>query len=171
MEAPPNVCTPNHLADAAAHIAAQHPDVFQLTVLEKEQCAALGMGSFLGVAEASEEPPKFIHLAYTPKGGAQRKVRCAGGLAGACGGGGVAWGHLDAFLGAARQELGPGGLWGCRAMSAECKQAGASATGSCCLPARAPPRTSAPRLAPHPARPPPHPHPPAGGCGGQGPDL
>jgi leucyl aminopeptidase len=74
VEAPPNVCTPTHLADAAAHIAAQHPGVFKLAVLEKAECAAMGMGSFLGVAEASDEPIKFIHLTYTPEGGAKRKV-------------------------------------------------------------------------------------------------
>jgi leucyl aminopeptidase len=39
-----------------------------LKVLEKAECEALGMGLFLGVAEASAEPPKFIHLTYTPKG-------------------------------------------------------------------------------------------------------
>lgn len=78
VEAPPNVCTPTHIADAAAHIARSAPDVFTLEVLEKEQCRALGMGSFLGVAEASDEPPKFIHLTYTPKGGAKRKVAVVG---------------------------------------------------------------------------------------------
>ncbi|KAL4534249.1 hypothetical protein Ndes2437B_g03536 [Nannochloris sp. 'desiccata'] len=69
VEAPPNVCTPTHLADAAAAIAAGAPDVMKLQVLEKEQCEALGMGLYLGVAEASDEPPKFIHLTYTPAGG------------------------------------------------------------------------------------------------------
>ena len=32
------------------------------------------MGSFLGVAEASDEPPKFIHLTYRPAGAAANKV-------------------------------------------------------------------------------------------------
>ncbi|PNH00126.1 putative cytosol aminopeptidase, partial [Tetrabaena socialis] len=74
VEAPPNVCTPTHIAEAAAHIAARAPDVFTLKVYEKEECMAMGMGLFLGVAEASAEPPKFIHLKYTPKGGASRKI-------------------------------------------------------------------------------------------------
>lgn len=38
-------------------------------MLEKDECEKLGMGLFLGVSEASAEPPKFIHLTYTPKGG------------------------------------------------------------------------------------------------------
>jgi len=71
VEAPPNICTPSHIAACAAHIAARFPDVMSLRVLEKAECAELGMGAFLGVAEASEQPPKFIHLTYTPPGGAK----------------------------------------------------------------------------------------------------
>jgi leucyl aminopeptidase len=70
VSAPPNVATPSALAAAAAAIAADFPDTFTLRVLEKDECAARGMGAFLGVAEASDEPPKLIHLTYTPKGGA-----------------------------------------------------------------------------------------------------
>ena len=36
---------------------------------EKAECEAMKMGCYLGVSEASEEPPKFVHLKYTPKGG------------------------------------------------------------------------------------------------------
>ncbi|EFJ45167.1 hypothetical protein VOLCADRAFT_106122 [Volvox carteri f. nagariensis] len=79
VEAPPNVCTPTHLADAAAHIAAKSPDVFTLKVYEKEECEAMGMGCYLGVAEASLEPPKFIHLKYSPPGGTtSRKIAIVG---------------------------------------------------------------------------------------------
>jgi leucyl aminopeptidase len=64
VEAPPNVCTPTHLADAAKHVASLAPEKFSLKVLEASDCAKLGMGCFLGVSEASLEPPKFIHLTY-----------------------------------------------------------------------------------------------------------
>lgn len=74
IEAPANVCTPTYLAHAAEHIAAISPDVMSLKVLEREQCQALGMGLFLGVAQGSDEPPKFIHLTYTPKEAVKRKV-------------------------------------------------------------------------------------------------
>ena len=37
-------------------------------ILEEADCKAMGMGCFLGVAECSEEPLKFIHLTYKPKG-------------------------------------------------------------------------------------------------------
>lgn len=69
MEAPPNVATPSYLAETAVAIAAAASDVMSAEILEKEQCAELGMGCYLAVAEASEEPPKFIHLTYKPKGG------------------------------------------------------------------------------------------------------
>ncbi|KAL4421979.1 hypothetical protein ABPG77_011002 [Micractinium sp. CCAP 211/92] len=78
VEAPPNVCTPTHLAEAAAKIAADASDVMKLEVLEKADCEKLGMGLFLGVAEASQEPPKFIHLTYTPKGEVKKKVAIVG---------------------------------------------------------------------------------------------
>lgn len=32
------------------------------------------MGAFLGVAAASDSPPKFIHLKYSPKGEPKRKL-------------------------------------------------------------------------------------------------
>ncbi|EFN59475.1 hypothetical protein CHLNCDRAFT_33905 [Chlorella variabilis] len=78
VEAPPNVCTPTHLAEAAAKIAAEAPDVMKLEVLEKAECEALGMGLYLGVAEAADEPPKFIHLTYTPGGEVKKNVAIVG---------------------------------------------------------------------------------------------
>lgn len=78
VEAPPNVCTPTYLADAAAHIASASGGTMSLTVLEKEDCEKLGMGCYLGVSEASDEPPKFIHLTYTPKGQVKKKIAIVG---------------------------------------------------------------------------------------------
>ncbi|GAB4822773.1 hypothetical protein N2152v2_009819 [Parachlorella kessleri] len=78
VESPPNVATPSHLADAAKRIAEAAPDVMKLEVLERDECEALGMGCYLGVAEASDEPPKFIHLTYTPPGEVKRKVAVVG---------------------------------------------------------------------------------------------
>lgn len=72
MEAPPNICTPTHLANAAAKIAEGASDVMTLEVLEKEDCEKLQMGCYLAVAACSEEPLKFIHLTYKPKGEVQR---------------------------------------------------------------------------------------------------
>jgi leucyl aminopeptidase len=76
VAAPPNVATPQHLADTAAQIAQSYG--LELKVLERSDCEALGMGAFLGVAQGSDLPPKFIHLTYRPNGGAQRKVALVG---------------------------------------------------------------------------------------------
>lgn len=68
VEAPPNICTPSHLAAAAAAIAESSSGVMELEVLEKEDCEKLKMGCYLAVAAGSTEPLKFIHLTYKPKG-------------------------------------------------------------------------------------------------------
>jgi leucyl aminopeptidase len=76
VAAPPNVATPQHLADTAAAIAADHG--LSLQVLERADCEALGMGAYLGVAQGSDLPPKFIHLTYRPEAGARRRVVLVG---------------------------------------------------------------------------------------------
>lgn len=68
VEAPPNICTPGHIAEAAQRVQQAAPDVFSLEVLEKEQCQEMNMGLYLGVSECSDEPPKFIHLTYKSPG-------------------------------------------------------------------------------------------------------
>lgn len=68
VEAPPNVCTPSHLAQAAATIAESAKGVMELEVLNKEECEKMKMGCYLAVAACSTEPLKFIHLTYKPKG-------------------------------------------------------------------------------------------------------
>ena len=66
MDTPPNICTPSHITEAAKRVQESAPDVFQLKVLEKDECSEMGL--YLGVAECSEEDPKFIHLTYTSPG-------------------------------------------------------------------------------------------------------
>ena len=69
---PANVVTPTFLARRAALIAKEGG--LKLRVLERAECAKMGMGAYVGVAQGSEEPPKFIHLTYAPKGRARRRV-------------------------------------------------------------------------------------------------
>ena len=76
VAAPPNVATPQHLAETAAAIAADF--ALTLKVLERTDCQALGMGAYLGVAQGSDLPPKFIHLTYRPEGAVQRRVALVG---------------------------------------------------------------------------------------------
>lgn len=59
---PPNVCTPTYLAEQAQALG-QHYG-FPVSVLEKDELEALGMGSFLGVTQGSDEPPKLIVLQH-----------------------------------------------------------------------------------------------------------
>lgn len=76
VAAPANSCTPETMAETAKAIATEYG--FDLEILEKEECQKLGMGAFLGVAQASDMPPKFIHLTYKPKGTPRRKVAIVG---------------------------------------------------------------------------------------------
>jgi len=50
----------------------------KLRVYDRTECEKMGMGAFLGVAAGSEQPPKFIHLTYSPSGRARRKVAIVG---------------------------------------------------------------------------------------------
>ncbi|MDP5338891.1 MAG: leucyl aminopeptidase, partial [Nodularia sp. (in: cyanobacteria)] len=50
----------------------------EIQILEREDCEKLGMGAFLGVAQASDLPPKFIHLTYKPAGTPRRKLAIIG---------------------------------------------------------------------------------------------
>jgi leucyl aminopeptidase len=76
VAAPANVVTPVSMAQTAEEIASQYG--LALEILEREECEKLGMGAFLGVAQASEMPPKFIHLTYKPEGTPRRKVAIVG---------------------------------------------------------------------------------------------
>jgi len=76
VAAPPNVATPQHLADTAAAIARDFDA--QLQLLERDDCAALGMGAYLGVAKGSDLAPKFIHLTIRPAGPVHRRIALVG---------------------------------------------------------------------------------------------
>ena len=76
VSAPANVVTPEALAQTAQDIATAHG--LELEILEQAQCEALGMGAYLGVAKASDLPPKFIHLTYRPAGTPSRKLAIVG---------------------------------------------------------------------------------------------
>ena len=59
---PPNICTPSYLGDQAKLLAKQYG--FKVEVLDQKEIKKLGMGSFLGVAQGSVEPPRFIVLQH-----------------------------------------------------------------------------------------------------------
>ena len=62
---PGNVCTPTYLAERARDMAERTG--LNCEILDRAQCEALKMGSFLSVANGSRQPPKFIVLEH--KGG------------------------------------------------------------------------------------------------------
>jgi leucyl aminopeptidase len=73
---PANVVTPSYLATRAQEIA--KAGRLRVRVLDREACAKLGMGAYLGVAQGSHEPPRFIHLTYAPGRPARRRVALIG---------------------------------------------------------------------------------------------
>ncbi|XDE63497.1 leucyl aminopeptidase [Arthrospira platensis BEA 1257B] len=71
-----NEVNPITMAELAKSLAAEYG--LELEILEREDCEKLGMGAFLGVAQASDLPPKFIHLTYKPQGTPTRKLAIVG---------------------------------------------------------------------------------------------
>ena len=76
VNSPANDVHPTYLAKVASQIAKDAK--LGVKVLDRAECEKLGMGAFLGVAAGSEQPPKFIHLTYTPAGKRRRRVAVIG---------------------------------------------------------------------------------------------
>ena len=64
---PANLMTPTHVADAARKMAADAG--LAIEVLDEDACRALGMGSYLSVAQGSDQPAKFIVLRHKGRAG------------------------------------------------------------------------------------------------------
>nr|AUG32798.1 leucyl aminopeptidase [Paulinella longichromatophora] len=76
VSTPANKLTPQALADTAGNIARDFG--LELKILGRDECEALGMGSYLGVAQGASTPPKFIHLTYYPNGPVKRRLVLVG---------------------------------------------------------------------------------------------
>lgn len=72
-----NFVTPSVLAEFATETAKLSKSI-TCKVFEEKEIAKLKMGSFLSVGKGSDQPPKFIHMTYTPKGKATKKVALVG---------------------------------------------------------------------------------------------
>ncbi len=70
---PSNTATPSYLADTAKKIARKHN--ITCKILDEKEMQKLGMGSLLGVAKGSHQPPRFIILEY--KGGKKKDAPIA----------------------------------------------------------------------------------------------
>ncbi|HWB78483.1 MAG TPA: leucyl aminopeptidase [Nannocystaceae bacterium] len=80
VNGPAGVVTPTHLAATADEIvsALKSDHDVALVVLDRDECAARNMGCFLGVAQGSDEPPKFIHMSYKPKATSRGRIALIG---------------------------------------------------------------------------------------------
>src|SRR5690554_3179305 len=73
---PPNLCTPTYLGETAKKLGKEFKSL-KVEVLNRKQIEAENMGAFLSVAKGSDEPPVFIVLRHTAKGGARGSKRKA----------------------------------------------------------------------------------------------
>lgn len=71
---PGNLCTPTYLGDTAKKLGRDFKTI-KVTVLDRKQIEALGMGSFLSVAKGSAEPPRFIVMHYKGKDTAKKSAK------------------------------------------------------------------------------------------------
>ena len=62
---PPNVLTPEGLAEVARVLARKHK--LKIKVLDKKGILAAGMNLHYAVGQGSENEPRFIHVSYVPK--------------------------------------------------------------------------------------------------------
>ncbi len=73
---PANYMTPSHMAETTMKLAKSYG--LEVSVLEREQLAELGMGALLGVAQGSRQPPKFIVLHYKGEDSTELNVALVG---------------------------------------------------------------------------------------------
>ena len=77
---PSNICTPTYLGNQARSLGRQFKSL-KVSVLEKKQIEALGMGSFLSVAQGSAQAPRFIVMHYKGSGTAKASAKSKTGQA------------------------------------------------------------------------------------------
>ncbi|MEO6895465.1 MAG: leucyl aminopeptidase [Caldimonas sp.] len=73
---PGNMCTPTWLGQQAKKMGKQFD--LDVEVMDRKEIAKLGMGSFLAVAQGSDEPPRFIVARYDGAGKNQAPVVLVG---------------------------------------------------------------------------------------------
>lgn len=69
---PPNVLTPASFAERALEVARRH--TMKIKVLDQRAIDRTGMHLLAAVGRGSVHEPKFIHMTYSPKGRAKKKV-------------------------------------------------------------------------------------------------
>lgn len=71
----PSDKTPTSLAELAESFKGSGVTV---EVIDREKAQELGMGSFLGVARGSAQPPAMVHMVYKPKTSTKKRVALVG---------------------------------------------------------------------------------------------
>jgi leucyl aminopeptidase len=74
---PANKMRPRDMAAAAQRVARRSPRI-TCRVFDERALARLGMGALLAVAAGSDEPPRFVHLTYRPRGRSRGRVAVVG---------------------------------------------------------------------------------------------
>ena len=73
---PANFMTPSDMAEIAKKVAADYG--LEFGILDREEMRRLGMGGLLGVAQGSQQPPKFIILEYKGNTSSQKTLGLIG---------------------------------------------------------------------------------------------
>ncbi len=73
---PPVVMTPTRLAETAKEIAEREGLAYE--ILDEKEIEKRGMGALRAVSLGSEEPPRFIHIWYKPRGNPKKKIAIVG---------------------------------------------------------------------------------------------
>jgi leucyl aminopeptidase len=74
---PPSEMHPAAMVEAAKSIASESKQV-KVKVFDQERMEKLGMRAALAVARGSDHPPYGVHMTYTPKGKAKKKIALVG---------------------------------------------------------------------------------------------
>jgi leucyl aminopeptidase len=77
---PAAVTTPTFLAERALTISKESEGAIKVKIMEEKEIRKLGMNAYMGVAQGSEEPPKFIILSYKPKNAIKKVVIVGKGI-------------------------------------------------------------------------------------------
>ncbi|MDZ4229427.1 MAG: leucyl aminopeptidase [Patescibacteria group bacterium] len=79
VNSPAEEMSPQKLAETAKEIVSNSKSKeMSVEILDEKQAEKAGLSAFLAVAKGSENPPRFIHLTYSPKEKAEKRVFIVG---------------------------------------------------------------------------------------------
>lgn len=78
VNTPAKDMSPKRLAQFAETTASMSGKSVKVKILNRAECEKLGMGSYLAVAQGSDEEPAFIHLTYKPEKSTKKSIALVG---------------------------------------------------------------------------------------------